>query len=76
MYICVYLKISLTVEPIWFSFAMQFRISLGKVNNYSGEAYHHYPNKKCPPPPKKNIFLYKLKLKMGEVDFLPSLIYL
>ena len=41
-YLCV---ISLTAEPIWFTFTVKILIGPGKVYNYFGRVYHHPPKK-------------------------------
>ena len=43
--LCVYRRISLTTEPIWFSFTVLLLIGPGKVYSYFGGRYHH-PSKR------------------------------
>ena len=58
--LCVYRRISLTAEPIWFYFTMQLHTWPGSVYNYFGGGYHKRPKRiSCLD------FLLKLTLKMG-----------
>ena len=43
VFVCLYRRISLTAEPIRFSFTGQLFIGPEKVYNYLGEGYHHPP---------------------------------
>ena len=40
---CLYLRISLNAEPIWFSFTVKFLIDAGEVSTYFGRGYLHPP---------------------------------
>ena len=58
LFSCLFIRISLTAQPIGFSFTGYLLIGPGKVYNYFGGGYYH-PSKKSPlekkitPPPKK-----------------------
>ena len=56
MFVCLYQRISLTTEPIWFSLTGQLFIGPGKVYNYSGGGYHHPPKKIAPKNSPLTIF--------------------
>ena len=67
IFVCVYKKISLTIEPIWFSFAMKLLIDPGKVSNCQAEVISNLPKK----------FLQKVAnyLKVQKVDYKITCIY-
>ena len=48
LYVCISQRISLTAEPIWFSFTIQLLIGLGMVYNYFEGGYHHPPQRNQP----------------------------
>ncbi len=48
MCVCVHQGISLTIEPIWFSFTWYLPIGSGKVYNYFWGGYHHHPKRNYP----------------------------
>ena len=59
MFVCMS-RISLTDEPIRFSFTLYLFIGPGNVHNYFGGVYHHQHkinrsfNRNAPPPPSSN----------------------
>ena len=60
--VCLYRRISLTAETIWFSFSMQFLIGPGKVINYYGKDKLSI---KRLPPKITFLFLFKTRIKNG-----------
>ena len=52
--VCLYQRISLTAEPIWFFFTMYLLIGPGNVYNYFGGEYHHLPKRNHPEKRKYN----------------------
>ena len=62
-------KISLTAEPIWYSFTMQLLIGPAKVITFWGRIPPHFQEKS--PPKIFYFFLFKLNLILG-CDYHPS----
>ena len=41
MFVCLYVRVTLTTRPIWFSFAVKLLIGQGKILNYFGRGYNN-----------------------------------
>ena len=71
-------RISLTTEPIWFSFTGLLFIGPGKVFNYFGVGYHNPPKKNRPSkieknyPTSKKLYFIKTEIKIGGQSNPPS----
>ena len=66
MSVCVYRRISLTAEPIWFSFTMQLLIGPVKVYNYFGGGYYHLLKRYCLQKKITTTTKIQLKLKLRK----------
>ena len=71
MFVCLYQRILLTTESIWFSFKVKLLIGPGKVFNYLKVTLGTIQMKYNPPPLQKKyifyiFFLRLFKLRMGD----------
>ena len=67
--VCLYRGISLTAEPIWFSFTMWILnlIGPGKVYHYFWVGYHNMPKRNRPRnSPTKKFLIFRFKTKIPE----------